>query len=76
MDVSQIPPDQVIRNHLTGMHTIGVYPLLSDDTCHFLAVDFDKAEWQENARAFMKSCRELDIPAQRRLREPDGTAAD
>jgi len=55
--------DQVIRNHLTGKHTVGVYPLLSDDTCLFLAVDFDKAEWQENVKAFMQSCRELDIPA-------------
>jgi hypothetical protein len=40
----------------------GVYPLLPDDTCHFLAVDFDKAEWREDAKAFVQSCRELDVP--------------
>jgi superfamily II DNA or RNA helicase len=55
--------DQVIYDHLAGHHTIGVYPLLPDDTCHFLAVDFDEAEWQDDARAFIQSCREFDIPA-------------
>jgi hypothetical protein len=36
--------------HLAGEHTIGVYPLLEDDTCYFLAIDFDEAEWREDAR--------------------------
>ena len=35
-----------LYDHLAGQHTVGVYPLLEDDTCHFLAVDFDEAEWQ------------------------------
>lgn len=40
--------DEVIRNHLMGRDargydfTIGIYPLLDDETCWFLAVDFDK----------------------------------
>ena len=55
--------DQVIYEHLTGKHTIGVYPLLADDRCCFLAVDFDKGEWREDALAFMQSCRELSIPS-------------
>ena len=46
---------QTVFDHLAGRHTVGVYPLLSDDTCHFLAVDFDDAEWQEDARAFAGS---------------------
>ena len=54
--------DAVIYSHLAGEKTIGVYPLLPDDTCHFLAVDFDKAEWREDANAFIQSCRELDVP--------------
>jgi hypothetical protein len=37
--------DSVIRQHLDGQITAGVYPLLEDDTCWFLAVDFDKKEW-------------------------------
>lgn len=55
--------DQIIYDHLAGKHTIGVYPLLVDDTCRFLAVDFDEADWREDARAFRSSCTELGIPA-------------
>ena len=55
--------DHVIYDHLAGKHTVGVYPLLGDDRCYFLAVDFDEADWREDALAFMQSCRELQIPA-------------
>jgi hypothetical protein len=55
--------DSVIYEHLAGKCTIGVYPLLDDDTCYFLAVDFDEAEWREDARAFLQSCEELGVPA-------------
>ena len=55
--------DQVIYDHLVGQKTIGVYPLLEDDHCRFLAVDFDKGEWRDDAKAFMDSCREFSIPA-------------
>ena len=54
--------DQVIYDHLSGRHTVGVYPLLEDDTCYFLAVDFDEAEWRDDARAFVQSCVELGVP--------------
>jgi len=54
--------DDVIYRHLAGAIVAGVYPLLSDDTCYFLAVDFDEAEWQEDARAFAQSCLELNVP--------------
>lgn len=50
--------DAVIYDHLAGRHTVGVYPLLEDDTCHFLAVDFDEAEWRDDVRAFVQSCHE------------------
>jgi superfamily II DNA or RNA helicase len=55
--------DSVIYEHLVGKRTIGVYPLLTDDTCHFLAADFDEAEWKEDAQAFVQSCHELGVPA-------------
>jgi superfamily II DNA or RNA helicase len=54
--------DDVIFGHLAGKHTVGIYPLLPDDTCHLLAVDFDEAEWREDARAFAQSCAELGVP--------------
>ncbi|NCC28817.1 MAG: DEAD/DEAH box helicase [Gammaproteobacteria bacterium] len=53
--------DAVIHDHLTGQHTVGVYPLLDDDTCYFLAVDFDDDAWDEDARAFARSCDELGV---------------
>ncbi len=53
---------QVIYGHLAGKQSIGVYPLLTDDTCYFLAVDFDQADWREDAKAFIQSCREFAIP--------------
>ena len=55
--------DEVIYGHLSGTHTIGVYPLLPGDLCRFLAVDFDKKQWREDVQAFMESCRELEVPA-------------
>lgn len=55
--------DRVIYDHLAGEHVVGVYPLLTDDTCHFLAVDFDEADWRDDVKAFVVSCRELGVPA-------------
>ena len=55
--------DSVIYGHLAGKQTVGVYPLLEDDTCYLLAVDFDEADWQQDALAFIQSCNELGVPA-------------
>ena len=55
--------DTVIAAHLDGKITIGVYPLLPDETCWFLAADFDKTTWQADAHAFMETCRRFAIPA-------------
>ncbi|WP_094554880.1 DEAD/DEAH box helicase family protein [Synechococcus sp. 1G10] len=55
--------DAAIYGHLAGDHTIGLYPLLENDHCHLLAVDFDEQDWRDDARAFLRSCRELAVPA-------------
>ena len=55
--------DDVVRGHLMGKQTIGIYPLLLDETCWFLAVDFDKKTWQQDAAAFLETCREFGVPA-------------
>lgn len=55
--------DEVVRDHLLGKQTIGVYPLLQDDTCWFVAVDFDKKSWIADACAFLKICHETGVPA-------------
>jgi len=54
--------DSVIREHLEGKHSIGVYPLLTDETCWFLAIDFDKESWANDVNAFMETCKSLKIP--------------
>ena len=54
--------DEIIYKHLSGEQTLGVYPMLTDDTTLFLAVDFDDAEWREDVMAFAQSCRELGVP--------------
>lgn len=51
----------VIYAHLAGDHTIGVYPLLEDDSSYFLAIDFDGAGWREDVRAFAGSCADLGV---------------
>ena len=55
--------DEVLQDHLEGRHTVGIYPLLPDGTCHFLAADFDKQSWMEDASAFLETCRQMEIPA-------------
>ncbi len=55
--------EEVIRDHLLGKQTIGLYPLLQDDTCWFVAVDFDKKTWESDACAFLKMCHEAGVPA-------------
>ena len=55
--------DEVIETHLRGHHTIGVYPILPDDTCRFLAADFDRKTWRRDAEAFLGACRSKRIPA-------------
>ena len=55
--------DEAIHAHLSGKCTVGVYPLLQDDSCWFLAVDFDQEAWELDAVAFLESCRERNVPA-------------
>ncbi len=55
--------DEAIHSHLSGKLTLGAYPLLPDDTCWFLAVDFDKKTWKEDAAAFRETCSTLGVPA-------------
>ncbi len=59
--------DEVIRHHLSGTDAqgrsfvAGVYPVLSAETCWFLAVDFDEGDWAADALAFLESCTRLGV---------------
>ena len=61
--------DDVIRWHLSGEDehhqpfVAGVYPLLPDESCYLLAADFDKANWQDDAAAFLQTCQRFDLDA-------------
>ncbi len=71
--------DDVIRWHLSGQDdsgqsfVAGVYPLLLDETCFFLAVDFDKTSWQADTLAVLEDCRRRGLaPALERSRSGRG----
>lgn len=65
--------DRVVLDHFKGVHTIGVYPLLENETCWFLAADFDKASWEEDVVAFAETCRVVGLrPAIERSRSGNG----
>lgn len=53
--------DRALLDHLQGRQVMGVYPLLEDETCRFLAVDFDKNTWQEDVAAFRRTCQAKNI---------------
>ena len=68
--------DEVVRDHLTGRHVMGVYPLLEDETCWFLAADFDKASWRDDVAAFRETAATIGVPcAIERSRSGNGAHA-
>lgn len=72
-----LPADETaVLDHLQGRHVMGVYPLLPDETCWFVAADFDGPGWIDDVRAFVNVCREADVPvAIERSRSGDGAHA-
>lgn len=63
------PSEDIIEKHLRGGDTragdfvAGVYPLLQDETCWFLAADFDKESWADDARVLLDTCHAKGIAA-------------
>ncbi len=55
--------DAQIVKHLNGEQLVGVYPLLPDNSSWLLAADFDKENWAEECRTFLKTCSNNGIPA-------------
>lgn len=54
--------ESVIKKHLRGDITIGIYPLLPGDICNFLVIDFDKKTYKQDVLAFWNTCDEFNIP--------------
>jgi superfamily II DNA or RNA helicase len=64
----------VITSHLSGVDNhnqsgpefvAGIYPMFPDETCRFLAMDFDKDSWEEDSLTVLAVCDGLEIPAYR-----------
>ncbi|HEY5510135.1 MAG TPA: hypothetical protein VIK10_03825 [Prolixibacteraceae bacterium] len=56
--------EEVIDDHLRGRNNlvIGIFPMLINETCHFLAIDFDDEGWQKDIRTLREICIIYDIP--------------
>lgn len=57
---------ETIYNHMYTNKPIGIYPLLEDDTCYFLALDFDNKQTTQDLKtdvqAFIQICEKYTIP--------------
>jgi superfamily II DNA or RNA helicase len=74
--------DVSIERHLRGVDAngapfvMGVYPMLADNTCSFLAADFDEGDWRRDVSAFRETCQHHQIPvAIERSRSGNGAHA-
>lgn len=52
----------VIYNHLTGKIVVGIYPMFEDETCSFLAIDFDDDGWEKDIIILRDICFKKNIP--------------
>lgn len=54
--------EEAVEIHLNGTAVLGIYPLLKDDTCAFLAIDFDEASWRKDVQAVASFCEANHVP--------------
>lgn len=64
--ISQFPSldGVILKHHFTGKLTcegIGIYPLLTDNTCYLLAMDFDEDNWFDDMLSVYKIALRYDI---------------
>ncbi len=63
-DKNYIPlTSEQIERHIEGVHFIGVYPLLQDNTSWFIAADFDGEKWKEESKAALNCLQQHGLPA-------------
>lgn len=53
--------DEIILKHLTGQITVGIYPILEDNTTYFLTADFDKENWLEDSRHYQEEMAKIGL---------------
>ncbi len=54
--------EEQIKDHLTGKHVLGLYPLTTNDTCYLLVMDFDESTWKEDVKVISRVCDIHSIP--------------
>jgi superfamily II DNA or RNA helicase len=54
--------EAVVDNHLRGTLVAGIYPMFRDETCWFLAIDFDDGDWQKDISTLQDVCITFGIP--------------
>ena len=59
----RFPPldERAIESHLRGEQTLGVYAIGTDDTCRFLAADFDGAGWGDDVLAYREAAERVGL---------------
>jgi len=53
--------ERSVEGHLRGTHTLGVYAIATDDTCRFLAADFDGDGWSDDVRAYRDAAEKVGV---------------
>lgn len=54
---------EVVKKHLLGQLVVGIYPILTENTSYFITADFDGETWNNDAKAFLRICKEECINA-------------
>lgn len=55
--------ETTVSRHLEGKLVAGIYPLLGNDACFFLAMDFDGNGWAGDISAIRETCASEKVPA-------------
>lgn len=55
--------DEAVRDHLTGRATLGIYPILPDNTSYFLAADFDHGDWLADCKRYQQEMAAVGLTA-------------
>ena len=57
----KFPPldEHAVDAHLRGAHTLGVYAIGTDDSCRFLAADFDGEGWRDDVLAYREAAERI-----------------
>src|SRR3989344_3015895 len=55
--------NEILLSHFLGKENIGIYPIFSDNTSHFIVADFDEADWRTDSQKFVGECAKVNLRA-------------